>query len=112
MAENTLQAEWIVTIHGNLAILFKDEPNVFVAMDNFIYPVVGDNTICTAPDVYVAFGRPKGHRGSPANARITARDGLQGGFRSQYLDIGKEANAADRPSPGDRASRGPCSALP
>lgn len=64
MAENTLQAEWIVTIHGNLAILFKDNPNVFVAMDNFIYPVVGDNTICTAPDVYVAFGRPKGHRGS------------------------------------------------
>ena len=64
MAENTLQAEWIVTIHGNLAILFKDNPNVFVAMDNFIYPVLGDNTICTAPDVYVAFGRPKGHRGS------------------------------------------------
>ena len=64
MAENTLQAEWIVTIHGNLAILFKDDPNVFVAMDNFIYPVLGDNTICTAPDVYVAFGRPKGHRGS------------------------------------------------
>ncbi len=64
MAENTLQAEWIVTIHDNLAILFKDNPNVFVAMDNFIYPVLGDNTICTASDVYVAFGRPKGHRGS------------------------------------------------
>ena len=64
MAENTRQAEWIVTIKGNLELQFRDDPNVFVAMDNFIYPVQGDNTICTAPDVYVAFGRPKGHRGS------------------------------------------------
>ena len=64
MAENTRQAEWIVTIMGNLACQYRDEPNVFVAMDNFIYPVRGKNTLCTAPDIYVAFGRPKGHRGS------------------------------------------------
>ena len=64
MAENTKQAECIVTIMGNLDLQFRDDPNVFVAMDNFIYPVEGDNTIVTAPDVYIAFGRPKGHRGS------------------------------------------------
>ena len=48
----------------------------------------------------------------PADARRPDRDGLQGGFRRQYLDIGKKFNAADRPSPGDRALRGTCSALP
>ena|SRR5438552_9976247 len=64
MAENTLQAEWIVRIHGNLQSQFRDRDDVFVAMDNLWYPVEGDPTIRTAPDVYVAFGRPKGHRGS------------------------------------------------
>lgn len=64
MAENTLQYEWIVTIKGNLDILFRDAPDVFVAGDNLIYPVQGSIEICYAPDVYVAFGRPKGRRGS------------------------------------------------
>jgi Uma2 family endonuclease len=64
MAENTLQFEWIVTLQGNLDLLFRDNPNVFVAGDHLIYPVEGDNQTAQAPDVYVAFGRPKGHRGS------------------------------------------------
>jgi len=64
MADNTLQYQWIVTVMGNLDALFASNPNVFVAGDNLIYPVKGDNTIRSAPDVYVAFGRPKGHRGS------------------------------------------------
>jgi Uma2 family endonuclease len=64
MAENTVQYEWIVTLKGNLDILFADRPDVFVAGDNLIYPVRGDNKTRQAPDVYVAFGRPKGHRGS------------------------------------------------
>ena len=34
------------------------------------------------------------------------RDGLQGGFRSQYLDIGKKANTAGRPRPGIARRRG------
>ena len=73
MAENTLQAEWIVTIMGNLACQYRADPNVFVAMDNFIYAVRGNNTLCTAPDVYVAFGRPKGHRGS---YKVWLEDGI------------------------------------
>jgi Uma2 family endonuclease len=65
MADNTLQFQWIVTIKENLDALFRDRSDVFVAGDNLmIYPVQGDNTIRQAPDVYVVFGRPKGHRGS------------------------------------------------
>ena len=61
MAENTVQYEWIVKIKGNLDALLPDD---FVAGDLFWYPVEGDPTVRTAPDVMVAFGRPKGHRSS------------------------------------------------
>lgn len=64
MAENTLQYEWIVTIKGNLDRICVGERAAFVAGDNLIYPVEGQPEICKAPDVYVAFGRPRGHRGS------------------------------------------------
>jgi Uma2 family endonuclease len=64
MSDNTLQYLWIVTIEGNLEILFADRPDVFVAGDLLWYPVEGKPKIRTAPDVLVAFGRPKGHRGS------------------------------------------------
>lgn len=64
MAENTLQFQWIVTIQGGLDALFRNDPNVFVAGDLLWYPVEGDNTIRTAPDAMVIFGRPKGYRGS------------------------------------------------
>jgi Uma2 family endonuclease len=66
MAENTLQFEWIVTLQGNLDLLFRDNPDVFVAGDHLIYPLDKNREIRQAPDVYVAFGRPKGHRGSYA----------------------------------------------
>jgi Uma2 family endonuclease len=64
MSDNTLQFEWIVTIKGGLDAMFRDDPNVFVAGDLLWYPVEGNNTIRTAPDVMVVFGRPKGYRGS------------------------------------------------
>jgi len=64
IAENTLQFDWIVTIKGGLDALFKDDPDVFVAGDLLWYPVEGDNKTRTAPDAMVAFGRPKGPRGS------------------------------------------------
>ena len=64
MAENTIQFRWITTIQGNLDLLFRERPDVFVAGDNFWYPVEGKPNICLAPDVYVVFGRPKGDRGS------------------------------------------------
>lgn len=64
MADNTEQYEWIVKIKENLEILFADRPDVFVAGDLLWYPVP-DRRITgpVAPDVMVAFGRPKGRRG-------------------------------------------------
>jgi Uma2 family endonuclease len=64
MSENTKQFEWIVTLVGGLQTLFADNPTVFVAGDLLWYPVEGDNKTRIAPDALVAFGRPKGHRGS------------------------------------------------
>src|SRR5512144_1973287 len=64
MADNTLQFRWIVTIVGNLEDLYADDLNVFVAGDLLWYPVEGNNKIRSAPDALVAFGRPKGDRGS------------------------------------------------
>ena len=64
MADNTEQFQWIVDIKENIEALYKDEPNVFVAGDLLWYPVEGSNTIRQAPDTMVAFGRPKGYRGS------------------------------------------------
>ena len=64
MADNTKQFRWILVIEQNLDWLYANDPNVFVAGDLLWYPVKGRNTIVTAPDVMVAFGRPKGDRGS------------------------------------------------
>ncbi len=64
MADNTLQFHWIMTIEGNLESLFRDKDDVFVAGDLLWYPVEGCPEIRQAPDVLVAFGRPKGNRGS------------------------------------------------
>ena len=64
MAENTLQFDWIVKIKENLEIMFANDPNVFVAGDLLWYPVEGNNKTRMAPDAMVAFGRPKGFRGS------------------------------------------------
>src|SRR5713101_4808956 len=64
MADNTKQFRWIVTIQGGLDALLRTDPQVFVAGDLLWYPVEGHPEICMAPDVLVAFGRPKGDRGS------------------------------------------------
>jgi len=73
MAENTRQYQWIVTIKGNLDAIFANDPHVFVARDNLVYAQQGDPKIVKAPDVYVAFGRPKGHRGS---YKVWAEEGI------------------------------------
>ncbi len=64
MADNTKQFRKIVTIEGNLERLFAQRQDVFVAGDLLWYPVEGNNQIRRAPDAMVAFGRPKGDRGS------------------------------------------------
>jgi Uma2 family endonuclease len=64
IADNTIQFRYIVTIQGGLDRYFSGAPDVFVAGDLFWYPVEGRPDIRVAPDVLVAFGRPKGDRRS------------------------------------------------
>ncbi len=64
MADNTTQLRWIVVLYGNLSALFADRPEVFVGADLLWYPVEGHPEVRIAPDALVAFGRPKGDRGS------------------------------------------------
>jgi len=63
MADNTLQLDWMLKIIGELRDQFVKQ-NVFVAGNLFWYPVKGQPSIVTAPDVFVAFGRPQTYRGS------------------------------------------------
>jgi Uma2 family endonuclease len=62
MAENTRQYEAIVSLKGNIEAFAP--ATAFVAGDHLIYVDPLDPAERLAPDVYVAFGRPRGHRGS------------------------------------------------
>jgi Uma2 family endonuclease len=64
LSDNTRQLRWIFTLYGNLAAMFRDRNDVFVARNLLWYPVEGRPDIRYAPDVLVVFGRPKGDRGS------------------------------------------------
>ncbi|WP_310485272.1 Uma2 family endonuclease [Chamaesiphon sp. VAR_48_metabat_403] len=64
MSDNTKQFRWITIVKYNLDWLFTNDENVFIAGDLLWYPVEGNPKRRAAPDVMVAFGRPKGDRGS------------------------------------------------
>jgi Uma2 family endonuclease len=64
MSDNTLQFTWIGILKWGLEANYRNDANVFIAGDHLIYPVEGNPKIRQAPDVYVAFGRPKHDRGS------------------------------------------------
>jgi Uma2 family endonuclease len=64
MSESTVHFQWITTLQGGLDSLFADKTDVFVAGDLLWYPVEGKPYLRVAPDIMVAFGRPKGERGS------------------------------------------------
>jgi Uma2 family endonuclease len=64
MSDNTVQFRWIVLIKEGLEYLFRDRPDVFVAGDLLWYYEEGNPKARIAPDAMVAFGRPKGDRGS------------------------------------------------
>ena len=64
MSDNTLQMKWIFRLYGNLQVMYRQDDTVFVAANHLVYPVEGDNKTRQAPDVLVAFGRPKLERGS------------------------------------------------
>ncbi len=64
MSDNTEQFRLIVWIKENLELLFASFDDVFVAGNLLWYPVEENNKLSQAPDVMVAFGRPKKYRGS------------------------------------------------
>jgi Uma2 family endonuclease len=69
MAENTEQYRWIVLIAENLAAIFNQNPDVFIAADLLWYPIAASDRVkgepyAQAPDIMVIFGRPKGFRSS------------------------------------------------
>ena len=69
MAENTEQYRWIVLIAENLAAIFSQNPNIFIAADLLWYPIAASDRVtgepyAQAPDIMVIFGRPKGFRSS------------------------------------------------
>lgn len=65
MADNTKQLDWMMLLYGNLRIRFRDRAHeVFVGANQLWYPVEGEPETRVAPDGYVVFGRPQGHRGS------------------------------------------------
>jgi len=53
-----------VDIHFALQQRYADDPQIYVSADLLIYYVEGNPRKSVAPDVFVAFGVPKGERGS------------------------------------------------
>ena len=64
VANNTKHLEYIDATKYGLEQYFQANEDVFVAADLLWYPMQGYPNICSAPDVMLAFGRPKGARGS------------------------------------------------
>jgi len=85
MAESTEQYEWLVKIKENLECLFAGDPEVFVAGDLFWYPL-RDRSVADAmaPDVMVAFGRPKGLLAPLLQTMGRGRHRPPGGLRDPF----------------------------
>ncbi len=66
-AENTPHFDWIALLKWNLKALFQMRRDVFVAADNFIYPVEGDTTTRTAPRTFTSLSA-----GPRVHAAVTA----------------------------------------
>ena len=63
LADNTLQALWIIMLYNNIRGALDLDHN-FVAADHLWFPIEGDPKTRIAPDVMVVLGRPDGYRGS------------------------------------------------
>ncbi len=64
IAKNPIQYQHIIAIQVGLEAMFANNPDVFVAADLLWYPVEGRPDIKNTLDLMVAYGRPKGDRGS------------------------------------------------
>ena len=64
VADNTLQFAVLSTLKWNIEACLREVPQVFTGGDLLVYAQEGSPEIRVAPDVLVAFGRPRGYRGS------------------------------------------------
>jgi hypothetical protein len=64
MANNSEHLERITTTKHGLESIFAERDDVLVAANLLWYPLQGKPRTAMAPDVMVAFGRPKGKRKS------------------------------------------------
>ncbi|MGB9774974.1 MAG: Uma2 family endonuclease [Anaerolineae bacterium] len=62
MAETDTHINQLIYLREALADYFRDDPNIYVAGNLFVYYVEGDPTQVVAPDVFVVKGVPKGER--------------------------------------------------
>ena len=89
MADNQIQYKWMVTIAEGLDALLADRPDVLVACDLLWYFDEDDARRCVAPDVFVAFGRPKALRHS-------YKEWLEGGPPQVVFEIHSPSNTPAR----------------
>jgi len=62
MAETDVHRDLMIYLIEALKDYFRDDPQVYVAGNLFLYYVEGDPSASIAPDVFVVFGIPKGQR--------------------------------------------------
>lgn len=89
MADNQTQYKWMVTIAEGLDALFADVPDVLVACDLLWYFDQSNPKRCIAPDVFVAFGRPKAYRHS-------YKEWLEGHAPQVVFEIHSPSNTSKR----------------
>ena len=58
LAESSIQYRWITAIKTFIGWMYLNRKDVFVAADNFWYPVKGNPHEKLAPDIYAVFGAP------------------------------------------------------
>ncbi len=56
------QSLWTAILVWNMRGYFRGRPDMFIAGNHSVYPVRGADTIHTAPDVFIVFGRPPVNR--------------------------------------------------
>ncbi|MFN3763741.1 MAG: Uma2 family endonuclease, partial [Anaerolineae bacterium] len=62
MGETDAHINLLIYLREALADYFRDDPNVYVAGNLFVYYVEGDPSQVVCPDVFVVKGVPKGER--------------------------------------------------
>ncbi|MCS7178430.1 MAG: Uma2 family endonuclease [Anaerolineae bacterium] len=111
MGETDAHINPLIYLREALADHFRDDPNVYVAGNLFVYSVEGDPSQVVAPDLFVVKGVPKGERrffqvwkegkGPDVVFELTSK-------KTRYEDLGAKTGAATgRTGPPERRLTSP-----